>query len=80
MTFNKIFLNIFLLSTTLCTIHKLTDENFEEFINSHNIVFLKVYASWCAHSQALKKPFEQLPKVFEHKEITFAEADGEECP
>ena len=66
MLFNKIFLNLFLLGCSLCTIHQLNDENFEEFINGHNIVFLKVHASWCAHSKALKKPFEKLPSIFEH--------------
>lgn len=49
--FNFIFCNLH------CIIHSINDDNFEEFINSHNIVFLKVYAKWCSHSKALQKPF-----------------------
>ena len=56
--FSKIFLNIFFIYSTFCIVHKLTDDNYEDFINNHNIVFLKVYANWCAHSKALKRPFE----------------------
>lgn len=61
-------------------IHQVTDSNFESFINSNELVFLKVFAPWCQISQTANKPFKELSDQFANSRIVFAEIDGDKNP
>ncbi len=75
-----IFLCLIFISFYESKIHSLSDENFKNFIDTHKIVFLKVYANWCGHSKTLKPYFEELARKYNKNNLIFAESDGDSNP
>lgn len=57
---------------------QITNENFEEVINSNKTVLIKVGAEWCGPCRMLKPVIEEIAKEFEGRAIV-AEADADEC-
>lgn len=64
---------------TTTNLYTLTDQNFREFVNSKELVFVKFHVDWCSHCESLKKPFEELARTYEGK-ITFAQVNGDDNP
>jgi len=72
---------VLLISLTVSAkIHQVTDNEVESFINSNELVFLKVFAPWCQISQTASKPFKDLSDKFADSRVVFAEIDGDKNP
>lgn len=68
----KFYFLLYILANSLCLITELNDQNYEEFINNNEVVFLKIFVPWCGHCKALEKPFKDLSELFKNKNIEFA--------
>lgn len=56
----------------------LTDENAQEFLQSHSYVFVKFYATWCGHCKALAPDFSAAANILKAKgsKAAFAKVDS----
>lgn len=75
----KLFLLTFFLQILSASnsITDLTAENWENYINSHKFVFLKIYSKKCMHCKVAKKPFIETSEKFSNLGINFADLDGD---
>eukprot|EP01028_Stygiella_incarcerata_P013162 TRINITY_DN81577_c0_g1_i1.p1 TRINITY_DN81577_c0_g1~~TRINITY_DN81577_c0_g1_i1.p1 ORF type:complete len:578 (-),score=160.91 TRINITY_DN81577_c0_g1_i1:80-1672(-) len=62
----------------------LTDDTFEEYINSHKFVCVKFYADWCGHCKRLAPDYEKVAAYFRDEKpelgLVLAELNGPENP
>lgn len=56
----------------------ITNENFEQYLSSHEIVILKFSADWCGPCKSFAPIYEETAEVY--PEILFGEVDSEKMP
>lgn len=56
-------------------IHEITGDNFENYINKHDILILDFWANWCAPCKNFSHTFEKVANSY--PEITFGKIDIE---
>ncbi|XP_071039287.1 endoplasmic reticulum resident protein 44 isoform X1 [Parasteatoda tepidariorum] len=58
----------------------LTEDNFDQYVKNHELVFLNFYADWCRFSQMLGPIFdeaaEQIAKDYDVKKVLFGKVDS----
>ena len=65
-------------SSTTDSVIELTDPMAKDFVKTHPIVFVDVYASWCGTCRLFAPHYEKAAS--EHKDIVFTKLDGEKNP
>lgn len=56
-------------------IHEINSDNFENYLNKHEIIILDFWANWCAPCKNFSPIFEKVASAY--PEITFAKIDIE---
>jgi thiol-disulfide isomerase/thioredoxin len=61
-------------------VHKVTDLEFNDLINSHEKIVVKYFANWCGSCRLFAPKFTKLSNKEEYRDIQFIEVNAEENP
>ncbi|TNE81815.1 MAG: thioredoxin [Bacteroidetes bacterium] len=61
-------------------VNKVTDQEFNEIINSSDKVVVKFYADWCGNCRLFAPKFRKMSDKDEYQDITFLDVNAEESP
>lgn len=61
-------------------VHKVTDLEFNDLINSHEKIVVKYFANWCGSCRLFAPKFTKLSNKEEYRHIQFIEVNAEENP